>query len=244
VSTTGSQNYNKAITLGADTALTGAGVTVTKTVDGSQTLTVNDSGVTVFSDAIGGSAALKGLSVTTAGDFYVSGPINSNGTVSLTSTGGNISGNGTVSAAKIILNAKSIGSLEAPLNVVTKNISIKTPPPPTVSAYLASPTGWPGGDLLNSSGLVRFNGVVVGGDMYNDYLQAVQSGSSSIAMAVNSQQVAKMMQLASFEEFFSIAPKESILTADESLPEGPAFEFLDGRFPDGAPCFLLDEKKR
>src|SRR6185369_13226908 len=61
----GTQTYDQAVTLGADTTLTGVGVTFAKSVDGSHTLTVNDSGTTTFNGALGSSTALKSLTVTT-----------------------------------------------------------------------------------------------------------------------------------------------------------------------------------
>ena len=47
VTTTGAQSYGDAVTLGAPTVITGVGNTFAA-VNGAQTLTVNDSGTTIF----------------------------------------------------------------------------------------------------------------------------------------------------------------------------------------------------
>jgi filamentous hemagglutinin family protein len=66
VATSGGQTYGNAVSLGADTALYGAGVNLAATVDGNHALTINDSGATTLGGVIGGSASLNSLNVTSA----------------------------------------------------------------------------------------------------------------------------------------------------------------------------------
>ena len=77
VMTSGNQRYNDAVTLGADTTLTGVDVNLANTVGGAQDLTVNASGTTTFGGAVNvaevttdaaGSTVLNGGTVTTTGD--------------------------------------------------------------------------------------------------------------------------------------------------------------------------------
>jgi len=65
VTTTGAQNFGDAVTLGDDTVLTGANVTLGGTVNGAYALTINDSGDTVLGGVIGAVNALT--SITTDG---------------------------------------------------------------------------------------------------------------------------------------------------------------------------------
>ena len=61
MSTTGAHTYNDALTLSADTTITGVANTFASTVDGPGALTVNASGTTTFSSAVGGTTALASL---------------------------------------------------------------------------------------------------------------------------------------------------------------------------------------
>jgi hypothetical protein len=65
ITTTGTQTFNDAVTLGNDTTLTGVGITLSSTVKssgGNSSLVVNDSGATILGDAIGGSTDAEKLS--------------------------------------------------------------------------------------------------------------------------------------------------------------------------------------
>src|SRR6516225_2788293 len=76
VTTTGDQTYNDAVTLIADTTLTGVNVTFGQTLDaaaaGKQSLTVNASGTTTFDGAVG-TTALSSLTTDKAGTTDVNG---------------------------------------------------------------------------------------------------------------------------------------------------------------------------
>ena len=67
VRTSAAQSYGDAVTLGAGTTITGAGITFSGTVDGAQTLSIVDSGATVFGAAVGGTTALASLTTDGAG---------------------------------------------------------------------------------------------------------------------------------------------------------------------------------
>jgi filamentous hemagglutinin family protein len=80
VSSSGTQTYAGPVTLGADSTLTGAAITLASTVksDGTnRSLTINDSGLTTLSGAVGGSGtageALSSLSTDAAGSTAING---------------------------------------------------------------------------------------------------------------------------------------------------------------------------
>ncbi len=57
ITTTGAQTYNDAVTLGAGTTLNGVNVSFNGTLNGGHTLTVNDSGTTIFGGVVGSGTA-------------------------------------------------------------------------------------------------------------------------------------------------------------------------------------------
>ena len=76
VTTAGVQSFQDGVRLGADTILTGAGISFGSTLDSDGTarnLTVNDSGTTVFGGPVGTVSALAGLSTDAAGTTRISG---------------------------------------------------------------------------------------------------------------------------------------------------------------------------
>jgi hypothetical protein len=66
VTTTAAQTYNDAVTLGADSVLTGKNITLASTVNGAQSLRVNDGGQTILGGSIGQLSPLVNLMVNTA----------------------------------------------------------------------------------------------------------------------------------------------------------------------------------
>jgi filamentous hemagglutinin family protein len=108
VTTTGAQNYNNAVTLGAATTLTssgGADITFGRTVDGAQTLAVNSSGNEIFNGVMGGSTPLT--SVTTDGSGTVGGSAHLNGG-SVTTTGGQTYNDNLTLGANTTLNGTTL----------------------------------------------------------------------------------------------------------------------------------------
>ena len=73
ITSTGSQSFDNAVTLGNNTVLTGSDITLAGTVNGVSSLTVNGSGVTTFGAAVGGTAPLASLTTDAAGSTVVSG---------------------------------------------------------------------------------------------------------------------------------------------------------------------------
>ena len=65
--TSGAQTYGDAVTLGANTTMTGHNVQFGGTVDGPYSLTINDAGVTAFSGVVGGLAHLTSLTTAAGG---------------------------------------------------------------------------------------------------------------------------------------------------------------------------------
>jgi filamentous hemagglutinin family protein len=76
VNTTGAQTYNDAVTLGADAVLTSSGgsdIRFLSTLDGASGLTVNTTGATVFSGAVGSATPLAFLTTNSGGTTQVNG---------------------------------------------------------------------------------------------------------------------------------------------------------------------------
>jgi len=76
VTTTGTQTYNDAAVLGANTTLisTGAGnITLGSTVDGAFSLAVNTAGVTTFGGAVGATTALTSITTDAGGSTHING---------------------------------------------------------------------------------------------------------------------------------------------------------------------------
>jgi filamentous hemagglutinin family protein len=71
IHTSGAQTYNDALTLGADTTLTGVNVVFHNTVDGAHALTVDDSGITTFAGVVGGTTALTSITTDAPGAVAV-----------------------------------------------------------------------------------------------------------------------------------------------------------------------------
>jgi hypothetical protein len=79
ITTTGAQTYGDAVTLGADTTLTGVAITLGSTVKssgGNRSLVINDSGTTTLAGAIGGATAgekLSSITTDAAGTLAING---------------------------------------------------------------------------------------------------------------------------------------------------------------------------
>ena len=75
VTTTGAQSYGEAVTLGANTTLDASSgdVTLSSTVDGAYTLTVNSTGTTTFGDAMGHTTALTRVTTNAGGTLVMNG---------------------------------------------------------------------------------------------------------------------------------------------------------------------------
>ena len=80
VRTTAAQTYTDAVTLGADSTLTGVRVQFFGTLDGARTLTVNDSGPTTFGGLVGGGTALTSITTDAPGTLIMN-------TAAVTTTG-------------------------------------------------------------------------------------------------------------------------------------------------------------
>jgi len=80
IRTSGAQTYNDAVTLGADTTLSGVAVQFLGTLNGARALTINDSGATVFGGLVGGSTALSSIMTDSPGTIAVN-------TTAVTTTG-------------------------------------------------------------------------------------------------------------------------------------------------------------
>ncbi|MBU3617842.1 S-layer family protein [Polynucleobacter sp. JS-Fieb-80-E5] len=108
IATVGSQIYNGAITLGANTTLTGNGITFNSTIDassaGAQSLNISDRGTTNFNGVIGSTASLSSLNVTSDAGININNFLSA-ATMDLETTTGNIILAGNLSASSNASNA-------------------------------------------------------------------------------------------------------------------------------------------
>jgi hypothetical protein len=120
VTTTGDQNYDGAVTLGADTSLTGGTVTFGNSVDGAQALTI--SGNALFGGDFGDLNPLSSLDVTgmtrfnsragtTTGNQNYGGAATLGSDVTLTSDNGNITFNSTIDGNQFLTLSASSGTI-------------------------------------------------------------------------------------------------------------------------------------
>ena len=82
VSTSGSQTYSGAVTLGVNSMLASSGIGAIgfgSKVDGAHALTVNTGGTTSFGDAVGGTTALTSLTTDTGGSTMLGGNVTTSG---------------------------------------------------------------------------------------------------------------------------------------------------------------------
>ncbi|MGJ8640752.1 MAG: hypothetical protein ACSHYA_15290, partial [Opitutaceae bacterium] len=91
VTTTGDQVYNDAVTLGANTTLSGDALTFVSTVDGAHQLTTNSMTTTVFGASVGGNTVLDQLTATAGDSITIGENITTSGSIDIlygTSTNG------------------------------------------------------------------------------------------------------------------------------------------------------------
>jgi filamentous hemagglutinin family protein len=145
ITTSGDQNYNAAVTLGADTTLSGANVNLIAVTGAGHDLAVNASGVTTFNGPINGVDALS------------------------TDSPGNTIINSTVNAGSVVLNdpAALNGATITTSGDQAYNATVTLGVDTVLNAVNATFANISGGgrDLqVNSSGVTRFNGAVNGVD--------------------------------------------------------------------------------
>ncbi|MFM8415184.1 MAG: beta strand repeat-containing protein, partial [Planctomycetota bacterium] len=102
VTTTGSQTYNDAATLGADTTLSGGALTFATTLDGAFALAANSQGTTTFGGAVGGTTPLVSLATDAGGTTALNG-----GDVTTTGGDGQVFGDAVILGALAQLHAGS-----------------------------------------------------------------------------------------------------------------------------------------
>ena len=176
VTTTGAQIYHDIVTLGSDIILTGDGITFDSTVqsdvrsDTNLSLTVVDSGSTVFNGAVGGDGTVTGeklssLTISSVGDATLNG-IQATGPISVVTSTGNLIVDGNIStldtsAKAIQLNA---GQDLAAGTATGGNIIINSG---TISVGTGGIATLYTGSVLNSTGLTNLVGSGSGRFRYN-----------------------------------------------------------------------------
>ena len=120
VSTAGAQTYNDVVTLGANTTLSGVGITFGNTINGAKTLLVNDSGATTFGGIVGGTTPLTSLTTDAAGTSNSIGVTTTGATTfnDITTISGNYSNAGFTAAAPASLGGGAT-ILNAGANAIT-----------------------------------------------------------------------------------------------------------------------------
>jgi hypothetical protein len=178
VSTTGAQIYHDIVTLGSDIILTGKNITFDSTVKSVVTtsritnfsLTVVDSGSTVFGGAVGGDGTVAGeklssLNISSVGDVALNG-IQATGPISVVSSTGNLIVDGTIStldtsASAILLNAGQdlAAGTATGGNIIIKSGAISVGTGGIATLYT--------GSVSNSKGLTNLVGIGSGRFRYN-----------------------------------------------------------------------------
>jgi fibronectin-binding autotransporter adhesin len=100
ITTTGAQTYNDAVTLGANTTLTGSNMAFNGTLNGAHALTVNTTGTTTFGGIVGGTTALTSLMTDAGGTTVING-----GAITTSAAGGQVFGDAVTLGANTTLNA-------------------------------------------------------------------------------------------------------------------------------------------
>ncbi|NBU85086.1 MAG: hypothetical protein EBS21_11015, partial [Sphingomonadaceae bacterium] len=75
ITSTGTQTYTGAVTLGRDTVLTGAGISFVNTLNGAKALTITDTATTIFGGVVGGTTRLTSLLITGDGITRINGGV-------------------------------------------------------------------------------------------------------------------------------------------------------------------------
>ncbi|MCS6242328.1 MAG: filamentous hemagglutinin N-terminal domain-containing protein [Opitutus sp.] len=156
VTTTGAQTYGDAITLGADTTLTGVGSSFAGTIDGAHTLTISDSGTPSFGGALGGSTALTGLALLGGGNFTLTNTSNRLGILA-----GNVG-----SLAVVNAGALTIGTVGATQGITgTGTLTIATLSGDLTVAQAVVTTNTTSGAVVLNAGKSAGAGTAAGGEL-------------------------------------------------------------------------------
>jgi mucin-19 len=86
ITSTGTQTYQGAVTLGVDNILTGSAATFGNTVNGAYNLNLEMSGTTAFNGKVGGTTPLNSLTITTGGPFTAAYNITTTSNIAITVT--------------------------------------------------------------------------------------------------------------------------------------------------------------
>ncbi len=193
VTTTGTQSYGAA-TLGADTTLTGAGITLSSVTGGSKSLTLADSGTSILGGAISGLSTLQTNAVTlnngsisSTGNQIYNGAVSLGATTLLTSSNGNISLNSTLigGSQSLTLTGSSGGSHVFTLNDISSlgTLAINGNSSVTNTLALLSGSGTNTWTVTNNGGSGGSNGTIAAtnitsGGTFNN-IQNLTSGTAT-----------------------------------------------------------------
>ena len=179
VTTSGMQHYNSAVTLGADSELSGSDITFDSTVNGTHALSINASAVATFGGAVGDTTALTSLATDGGGTTTLNGDVSTigaqiyndaiilGGDASLTSIGaGAISLTNTVDGAhSLAVNTAGVTTFGGMVGAATALTSLTT---------AASGGTTIGGDV-STTGAQTYNDAVT---MASDVILASHGGGS------------------------------------------------------------------
>ncbi len=160
VGTSGSQTYGGNVTLGANTTLTGNTIGFSGTVDGARALVINDSGNTVFSGNVGGTAALTSLTTTAGGGTVLPASVRTTGAQQYGDTV-TLSANTVLQANGVVL-AGLIGANNS-LQITSAGLTRFGGSATGLSSFISDGAGdvvFSGTAGLNTTGLQRYTGRV------------------------------------------------------------------------------------
>ncbi|MGD0493403.1 MAG: YDG domain-containing protein [Steroidobacteraceae bacterium] len=150
ITTTGAQSYGGAVALGANAALTGAGISVNGTVDGAYALTANaTSGTLSLNGVVGGNTALTSL--TGNGNAIVASGVTTSGTQSYSANNVSLSGNYGTSGSDVTVTGPT--TLTGDVNIATTggNIAFSGATSTVNGAYSLTLTAGAGNVVLGAA---------------------------------------------------------------------------------------------
>jgi fibronectin-binding autotransporter adhesin len=181
VNTTGNQNFNDAVILGAATTLDSStgNVSLAGTVNGASALTINSAGVSTFGSTVGGVTPLSSITTQSSSTIINASTI-------------------TTSGSQTYNNPVTLG-VDAALSTTNGNITLAENVTGGVNLSLL---GGSGNNIFTLGGAVNLNNIVVNGVSGSDTL-ALQSNSGTQTWSINSTNSGDISSISSVTGLFT-----------------------------------------
>ena len=207
---------------------------------------VAQSNLTLPKDAnVSATTGASNPTTTDGNNIFNYGTIQTAGNATLSTNGTGTIDGGTIQGNKVSLNASYIGGSAKPFvlaNLIA--VDVTSANASRVAANMEGPNIIPQFQITAPGGLVLYNGYAVGGTGASSFLDTRNAIAAEISYSYNERQMDYMMMLASFEEFFTVVPKESIMDVEEEMRGSARQEIVKGRLPDGSPYQRIQDIKK